>query len=201
MRLRVLKAGLFCLVGSLIFGAIGAQAADSISSSFLIAQADPMGLGGLEGTNSRRTTDKERLKEASDAQEEMREGLALLQKHIDEARKAKDVVYLSCLIEKYSSVKSLLKVTETASILMQEAIDRNSSQEVDLQFRKVYIARLKARKLLQEADECMYQAANVPEQEEGEVKIEVITRPIDYEDPSEPLDDPIDFGSDYFLCP
>ncbi len=179
----------------------GARAGE-LPGGWLVAQVMPGDSGGLSEFPPVEASSKEKLKFANQVQEEIREGSALLQKWIDEARKSKDVVFLSCLNEKMSNLNALLRVAETASILMQEAINQSETERVDLLFRKVYICRQKARQLLQEAEECSYQAGEVLGTEgEGEAEIQEIQRPVkEYEEPLDP-DESIDLGVDYYYCP
>ncbi len=199
MRSNATKCG-FLVLACLLWGHMAA--AGGGASDLLIAQVisrDSDGLGEFPATQS---SNKEKLKFANQVQEEMREAIATLQKRVDEARKAKDVVYLSCLNEKLSNLNALLKVAETATILMQEAITQSNAEQVDLLFRKVYIARQKARQLLRDAEECSYQAGEVMESEgEGEAEIQEIQRPIkEYDEPLDP-DESLDIGVDYYFCP
>ncbi|RMD66465.1 hypothetical protein D6833_01420 [Candidatus Parcubacteria bacterium] len=148
------------------------------------------------------STNKEKIKFANQAQEEMREAIVELNKRVDAARKAKDIVYLSCLNEKLSNLNAMLKVSETATILMQEAINRGDTEQVDLLFRKIYISLQKARQWLQEAEECSYQSEEVVATEgEGEAEIQEIQRPIqEFDEPLDP-DESLDLGVDYYFCP
>ena len=120
-----------------------------------VAQASSAPSDGGMSLLMKGTADKDKRRFADEAADEMREGTATLQKKVEGARKDKDIVLLNCLNEKLSALSSLLKVTETASILMSEALGQNNTQQAEHQFRKIVIARFKARQLLQEANECV----------------------------------------------
>ena len=181
------------LLGCALLGTVSVYAADRAPVR-TVAQVEPSGNDGALSVYPQITSDKGKIKYAEEAIEEMREGLTALQKQIDEARKAKDIVYLNCLNEKYSSINALLKVTETASVLMQEALSQNNSQQADHQFRKVVIARFKARQFLQEAKECVSERGDSEDSSGDDATVEIespITQDpkVDF-DPVDPVIDP-----------
>ena len=166
MRLHTLGSLITLTLGFFIWSPV--ETASGETTEFLVAQADQGALNDSLGFNLNNLTDKEKLRYANDTQEEMREALASLQKTKDDARKAKDIVYLNCLNEINSSINALLKVTETATILMQDAVNQNNSQQVDHQFRKVYIARLKAQQLFLESEGCLNKSGEGLDKPPGE---------------------------------
>ncbi len=197
MRRRVTVFG--WLLAVVLLGAAGKQAL--AAGPTRVAQVMPRG-GALGEFPPPETSNKERIKFANQAQAEIREAIADLGKRVDAARKAKDIVYLSCLNEKLSNLNALLNVAETATILMQEAINRGDTEQVDLLFRKIYISLQKARQWVREADECSYQSEGVVATEgEGEAEIQEIQSPIqEFEEPMDP-DESLDLGVDYYFCP
>lgn len=95
--------------------------------------------------------DKEKIRFSQDALEEMRESAAVLQKRVEEARKNKDITLLNGLNELLSSVNSLLRVAETANIMMQQAISLNNADKTEHEFRKIVISRYKVKELMARA--------------------------------------------------
>lgn len=169
------KYGNFCVVGLMVLlGSSGTVLAADRSPVRSVAQADASQGDGTIAVFQQVTSDKGKLRYAEDSVQEMRDALTTLQKKIDEARKNKDIVLLNCLNEKFSSINALLKVTETANILMQEALSQNNSQQADHQFRKVVIARFKVRQFLQEAAECSGEVSE-PGANTEDVKVTVET--------------------------
>lgn len=164
----------FRLTGLLMLaltGTVNVSAADRAPAR--VAQADG-GVGdGSITVLQKITSDKDKLRYSEDSIQEMREALGTIQKMIEAARKEKDLVLLNCLNEKYSSINALLKVTETANILMSEALGQNNSQQGDHQFRKIVIARFKAKQFLQEANECSGDSGRTTSEVLDEVKIQV----------------------------
>ena len=141
------------------------------------------------------TSNEEKLKFAREAEKELSDGVADLERRIKEARDDRDIVLLNCLNEKFSSVSALVKVTETARVLMEEAISRNNIQQSEHQFRKIVIARFKARQLLTEAGKCSGdEGAAAGSQEDPVVEVdnalEGTTITEGAQDPNSDIDDP-----------
>jgi hypothetical protein len=103
--------------------------------------------------------DNEKLKVSSDSVSVMRVALKDVLQKLEEARNTKDVVKLTCVNEKLTQIKGLLRISEQSDVALQEAIARRESQSGDHEFTKVTIARSKVDQLRAEAEQCMGQLA------------------------------------------
>jgi hypothetical protein len=104
-------------------------------------------------------SDSEKLRLSSDALSTMRTSLKDVLSKLEEARQTKDVVKLTCVNEKLTQVKGLLRISEQADVSLQESVARREGQTADHEFRKVVIARDKVNQLRAEAEQCMGQLA------------------------------------------
>jgi hypothetical protein len=106
-----------------------------------------------------KVADPEKLKLSSDALSSMRTSLKDVLSKLEEARQTKDVVKLTCVNEKLTQVKGLLRISEQADVSLQESVARREAQTADHEFTKVVIARDKVNQLRAEAEQCMGQLA------------------------------------------
>lgn len=166
----------------------GGVAAQTQPASRLVAQ-----LSGSGVSAQRPTTDKEKLAYADDAVREMRDGMKELSGRIDEARRVKDISLLNKLNEAQASINALLKVTETAQILLQEAIAMNTPGTADHQIRKIMIAREKAAQILRDSRQFVGDEQDSSGSSDGEVQV-LVDEPLSSGDAigSEPEPVPID---------
>lgn len=175
-------------LGALLLVVGGSVGAQTQPGARLVAQ-----LSGSGVTSQRPTTDKEKLAYADDAVKEMRDGMKELAGRIEEARRAKDISLLNKLNEAQASINALLKVTETAQILLQEAIALNNAVQADHQIRKIMIAREKAAQILRDAREFVGDEQDLSGTSDGEVQV-LVDEPLSSGDAigSEPELVPID---------
>ncbi len=153
LHMRNIALRLSWLIGCVAVSMWSVSAADHPPVRF--AQVNAAQNDGSVNLLMKGMSDKDKARFTDEALEEMRGSVSSLQKNVEEARKEKDIMLLNCLNEKLSSINSLLKVTETAAVLLQEALSQNNSQQADHQFRKVVIARFKVKQVVQESNECV----------------------------------------------
>lgn len=103
--------------------------------------------------------DSEKLERSSRALVAMRDALRLVLEKVEEARRTKDIVKLSCANEKLAQIKGLLRISEQADVSLQEALARQESSVKDNEFTKVMLAQQKVGQLRAEAEECIGQLA------------------------------------------
>ena len=103
---------------------------------------------------------------------DMREVLKDVLKVLEEARSERDIIKLNCVNEKLGQVKGLLKVSEQASVSLQEAGAKGDSETTRHEYTKIAIAREKVSQLRGEAEECIGQLAFVIDAE-SDVRVEI----------------------------
>lgn len=103
-------------------------------------------------------SDQQKLAQADDHVNRMKEVLKQVIGRLEEARTEKDIVRLNCVNEKLTQVKGLIKVSEQADIALQEAVARRD-ESADAEFQKIAIARAKVDQLRAEVEECIGQLA------------------------------------------
>lgn len=134
-----------------------------VASAF--AQAQPAvsssGAEGLriESQGSAQESDKEKLSRSKDRLLRMQQTLGVVLKHVEVARKARDIIKLNCLGDKLTQVKALLKIAEQSYIGLQEAVARGAEDGAQHEFAKIGIARQRLDGLRAEAEQCIGQAA------------------------------------------
>ncbi len=138
--------------------------------------------GARPGTAAR-WTGRERLDVARRIQEEIREGMSGLQERMDQARRNRDVETLSCLNEQHARLRALLEVVTTATVLLQEAVERGEGEgeQAAVQFQRVVLAREYARRILRDADACKETGEAVLQTEEASTT--VLESPLEPEGP------------------
>lgn len=119
------------------------------------APAAPAG----QAVEASKVPESEKLKVSADSVAVMRVALKDVLQKLEEARNTKDVVKLTCVNEKLTQIKGLLRISEQSDVALQEAIARKESQAADHEFTKVTIARSKVDQLRAEAEQCMGQLA------------------------------------------
>lgn len=116
-------------------------------------------------------SDQQKLAQADDHLNRMKQVLKQVIGRLEEARNEKDIVRLNCVNEKLTQVKGLLKVSEQADIALQEAVARRD-EAADAEFQKIGIARAKVDQLRAEVEECIGQLAFAVD-EKTTVEVEV----------------------------
>jgi len=122
---------------------------------FAQVQAPP----AAEPVEASKVPDNEKLKVSADSVAVMRVALKDVLQKLEEAQSSKDVVKLTCVNEKLTQIKGLLRISEQSDVALQEAISRKEAQSADHEFTKVTIARSKVDQLRAEAEQCMGQLA------------------------------------------
>jgi hypothetical protein len=118
--------------------------------------ANQLSAGQVEAS---KIPDPEKLRISSEGVSVMRVALRDVLQKLEEARNTKDVVKLTCVNEKLTQIKGLLRISEQSDVALQEAIARRESQTADHEFTKVTIARSRVDQLRAEAEQCMGQLA------------------------------------------
>ena len=118
------------------------------------AQAqDPTGVSSeLERTAS--TSPQEKITYAENSNAEIREGEKQISRLLEQARKDGDTEAIECLINRLTSVRALLQVSEGAESAMRSAITAGEEEKANHEFRKIAVAVSKTRMLLAEAQRC-----------------------------------------------
>lgn len=106
-------------------------------------------------------SDTERKDSAEKSLNEMRAALKGVLKLLEEARDDKDLLKLSCVNEKLTQVKGLLKVSEQAEVELGEAVARKEKDIAEHNSIKISIARERIEQLRLEAEQCIGQLAYV----------------------------------------
>ncbi len=145
-----------------------------------------LGLANAEEGEEMHLSPRQMASRAEAYLEEMRKMLKDVLEILEDARSEKDVVKLNCTNEKLTQVKGLLRVSEQASISLQEAVAKDQVDDARHEYRKISIAREKVQQLRAEAEECIGQLAFYID-EDMTVNVEV---PEDLPD-DEPRLDPI----------
>jgi hypothetical protein len=105
-------------------------------------------------------SDAEKLRSASDAIERMHGSVKQTIVRVEDARNEKDVVKLSCVNEKLTQMKGLLKVAEQSSVAFKEAL-ASKDPLADTEYAKIGIAKSKIDALGNEAQQCIGQLAYI----------------------------------------
>lgn len=117
-----------------------------------IAQ-EPTGVSSeVERTAS--TSPQEKIAYAEASNTEIREAEKQISRLLEQARKDGDAEAIECLINKLTSVRALLQVSESAEVSMRDAIAAGEEEKANHEFRKIAVAVSKTRQLLAEAQRC-----------------------------------------------
>lgn len=114
---------------------------------------DPTGVtSDLERTAS--TTPQEKIAYAEVSNQVIRDAEKQISRLLEQSRKDNDAEAIECLINRLTSVRALLQVSEQAEILMRDAIAAGLDEKADHEYRKIAVAVSKTRMLLAEAQRC-----------------------------------------------
>lgn len=114
---------------------------------------DPTGVtSDIERTAT--TTPQEKIAYAEASNQEIRDAEKTIARLLDQARKDADAEAIECLVNRLTSVRALLQVSESAEIAMKDAIAAGTDEKADHEFRKIAVAVSKTRMLLAEAQRC-----------------------------------------------
>ena len=123
----------------------------------LPAQAQVGAPGASKGAT---LSNAEKLQVAAESIERMHTSVKQTIIRVEDARNEKDVVKLSCVNEKLTQMKGLLKVAEQSSVAFKEALNAKDPM-ADTEFAKIGIARSKIDALGNEAQQCIGQLAYI----------------------------------------
>jgi hypothetical protein len=115
---------------------------------------------GSPVTKGAALSDAEKLQVASESVEQMRLSVKQTTLRVEDARNEKDVVKLSCVNEKLTQMKGLLKVAEQSSVAFREALNGKDPM-ADTEFAKIGIAKSKVDVLGNDAQQCIGQLAYI----------------------------------------
>lgn len=148
-------------------------------------------VGELERTAA--STPQEKLRYAAEANTEIREALKQITRMIDTAKREATPEQMQCLQARLSAVRALASVSEAAETAMTEALEAGEAERAAHEFRKVAVARVKARELLSEAERCIDDSPT----RSGETDVVVEGSPPGDESDTAGVDeDPFDIGFD-----
>jgi hypothetical protein len=134
-------------------GARRSLVAALLSATLAFAQAP------APATDASRVPDPEKLRTSADSLTSMRGSLKDVLNKLEEARNSKDVVKLTCVNEKLTQIKGLLRISEQSDIQLQESVARHEVATAEHEYTKVSIARGKVEQLRAEVEQCMGQLA------------------------------------------
>ncbi len=120
-------------------------------SSTALAQ-DAGATGEIEASTE--LSDQDKTSFAADAVEEMRTADKDVSKLLADAERDGDVLTINCLTKKLAAIRSLVQVSESASVSMNDAMTAGNKPRADAEFRKVAVALSKARQFRAEAEAC-----------------------------------------------
>ena len=126
-------------------------------------------------------SDAEKATRARSAVARMSEILSKVLKYLADARDERDVIKLNCINEKLSSIKGLLKISEQASVLLQESIVKGDGDVAQHEFEKISLALSKCEQLYSDSESCVGELAVYA----GETRVEMVTEGVSKEDPNQ----------------
>lgn len=114
---------------------------------------DPTGVtSDIERTAT--TSPQEKIAYAETSNEEIRDAERAINRLLEQARKDGDAEAIECLVNRLTSVRALLQVSESAETAMKDAIAAGTEEKANHEFRKIAVAVSKTRMLLAEAQRC-----------------------------------------------
>jgi DNA-binding phage protein len=116
---------------------------------------DPTSVGvvsDLERTAS--TSPQEKIAYAESSNQEIRDAEKQIARLLEQARKDGDDEAIECLMNRLTSVRALLSVSEASEIAMKDALAAGLEEKADHEFRKIAVAISKTRMLLAESERC-----------------------------------------------
>lgn len=156
VRRTVLSASLIC--GAFALAQEG-QTPAATSSSIAAKDAKDTTKDTFGGEPAEQVSPSEKVRRSSSALATMRQSLKDVLSKLEEARGSRDVVKLNCVNEKLTQVKGLLRISEQADVMMQEAIAKKEDRNANHEFNKVRIAEGRVGSLRAEAEQCIGQLA------------------------------------------
>lgn len=136
------------------------------------AQAEGEGSAALPGGKEAGSglSDSEKVEKTREYVDAMRNVLSDVFKKLEEARASNDVIKLNCVNIALTQVKGLLKVAETASVSLEEAVAKREKDAAEHEFTKITIAKQQTDQLRTDAEACV---GDVGADAQGETDVEV----------------------------
>jgi hypothetical protein len=113
---------------------------------------DPTTASDLEMAAS--STPQDKIAYAESANAEINEAVRQINRLLEQARKESDADAIECLISRFTSVRALLQVSQSAEISMKNSIAAAEEEKANHEYRKIAVAVSKSRMLLAEAQRC-----------------------------------------------
>jgi hypothetical protein len=140
------------------------------------------------------TPDAKKTEKARDVIDGMRSLVSRVLAHREEARGERDVIKLSCVNEKLTGIKELLRVSEQASLTLEYALARGDAGVAIHEFGKIMVAKTKCDELFAGSESCIGQLEpSVLPERRGPVVGEVVGEVV-VESEVDPLGDDTDGG-------
>jgi hypothetical protein len=115
-------------------------------------------------------SDLDKIRLSGEGLAAMRVALRGVFTQLEEARESKDVVKLSCVNEKLTQMRGLVRISEQADGALKRALEKKQAAQADHELAKVTLAQRKTEQLQADAQGCAGQLAF---QVEGNVSVEV----------------------------
>ncbi|MBL9039209.1 MAG: hypothetical protein JNG84_11885 [Archangium sp.] len=171
--IRSSVVGVLCLYASAHAQTAAAPAEEEVKIRKTTADEIKAKLLDVKGmSETAKIPNADKIRTSADAITRMRSDLKDVLAKLEEARGSKDVVKLTCVNEKNTQIKGLLRISEAADVALQEAVARNESGEAAHEYTKVTIAQTKVQQLRAEAEQCMGQLAFRVDED---MNVEVVT--------------------------
>jgi len=100
------------------------------------------------------TSPQEKIAYAEASNQEIRDAEKAISRLLEQSRKDADAEAIECLVNRLTSVRALLQVSEAAEVAMKDAIAAGTEEKANHEFRKIAVAVSKTRMLLAEAQRC-----------------------------------------------
>jgi len=124
--------------------------------------------------------DSDKLEQTRTSIARMRDILARVLKHLEDARDERDIVKLNCVNEKLTAIKGLLKISEQSDVTLQESLARRDAEAAAHELEKVSIALRKCEQLMGESEGCVGELAVYA----GDTEVEMVVEGVPSDDPT-----------------
>ena len=116
-------------------------------------------------------SDEARTKSVSRSISSMKNTLSVALERLSQARKGQDVIQLNCVNEKLSAINGLVKISQTASSSLKEAIAKRDDELKKHEYSKVILAGKRVEELRLEVEGCVGEMS----QYTGNTEVVVVT--------------------------
>lgn len=110
---------------------------------------------GAVSAESDNLSEEQRTKSVSKRISSMKKTLSLALERLSQARKDQDVIQLNCVNEKLSAINGLVKISQTASSSLKEAIAKRDEELKQHEYRKIMLAGTRVEELRLEVEGCV----------------------------------------------